>query len=208
VLWAGGCSKKDADGDGYCAVYEQRARDCKLIGEGATSCVNYADAAESCETKCVAAASCSDLASFVCGGSFYQHEIDRCMGQCVGLAPVQCQDGRLLGGYARCTGFNDCAPDGAVDGDDSDERGCQLFGYHCRNATGTVEGNKVCDQQRDCPDGSDELPDCATVDSCEDFSGQTINVTLRMVCDGNEQCADGSDERVDCAPLLCAGLGG
>jgi hypothetical protein len=169
--------------------------------------VNYLDAAESCETKCVAAASCSDLASFVCGGSFFQHELDRCMGQCIGLAPVQCQDGRLLGGYARCNGFNECAEGGVV-GDDGDERGCQQIGYHCRNTTGTVQRDQVCDQQRDCADGSDELADCAILDSCEGWSGETLDVTLLMVCDGFEQCADGSDESVDCAPLLCADPGG
>jgi Low-density lipoprotein receptor domain class A len=73
--------------------------------------------------------------------------------------------------------------------------------YRCETG-GCINATLICDDQKDCPDGSDESSIICEHQLCPldtfrcSFGGC---VKLTAICDGFQDCIDGSDESV----LLC-----
>jgi len=83
-----------------------------------------------------------------------------------------------------------------LSGEDEDD--CPVVGYACRNVRQTVPNALVCNGSPDCADGSDELPDCEVVLTCDNRP-----IPDYAVCDGVKTCNNGADEAPDCAVAMC-----
>jgi len=196
ALTAACSSSDDSDDGGFCAVWNGKLRQCGLLGGGRTSCVNYNDAAERCEIACTSKAPCNEFVDYTCTAGDVSAFND-CMAKCIGLEPVTCKDGTVLSGFSRCNGTAECPG-----GDDSDEMSCKVTGFKCRGVMQFVDLARVCDQHRDCLDGSDEHAGCKTAFSCK-VGGTTTEINAASVCDSVAQCDDMSDEPIECAPFAC-----
>jgi hypothetical protein len=139
-------------------------------------------------------ATCADLVGASCIGSAFSYQ--SCLAQCSGLAPVDCADGTMVSGYARCDGASQCA-------NDSDEAGCTGEPrYKCRNVSQFIASSLVCDGHKDCTDGSDELVDCVPGIMCK-VGGSDAQLTVASTCNGVVECDDKSDEPAGCATFTC-----
>ncbi|XP_034564755.1 low-density lipoprotein receptor-related protein 2-like isoform X2 [Notolabrus celidotus] len=69
----------------------------------------------------------------------------------------------------------------------------------CRHTSICLAQTKLCDGQRDCPEGDDEDLCVTSCPSKDDFKckDQRSCISTNLVCDGRSHCRDGSDE-VDC----------
>ncbi|KAG7259666.1 hypothetical protein CRUP_013119 [Coryphaenoides rupestris] len=89
---------------------------------------------------------------------------------------------------------------------------CAPGAFSCPGSYACVPKHWLCDGERDCPDGSDELSaaGCAPNNTCDNTSFRCLNkacIPQRFVCDHDDDCGDGSDESVECdlSYLLAAG---
>jgi hypothetical protein len=194
------CSDDANEVPSYCATLQGRQQECGVLsGPGRTSCLDYDDAPEPCETACVEQASCADIVGHSCGTP--ADELLTCLGRCLGLEPVTCEDGTVLPGGVRCNGVADCGPldEEGTSQDTTDEADCESPSYKCRSEAQWVPFEAYCDGREDCADGSDETPDCELALTCSDGT----EVPAYAVCDGITQCIGGEDEPDDCAPRVC-----
>ncbi|KAI6192320.1 Protein CBR-LRX-1 [Aphelenchoides bicaudatus] len=117
------------------------------------------------------------------------------------------KSGTCIPAKLRCDGH----PDDCADGSNLDEIGCSknetcLGKFVCDSPetlsimkhSVCIDVEKYCDNQRDCPNGEDEI-NCRQNDepatkylSCEN---QKQQVRKEQWCDGREDCADASDEK-------------
>ncbi|KAG1651176.1 Basement membrane-specific heparan sulfate proteoglycan core protein [Nymphon striatum] len=104
----------------------------------------------------------------------------------------QCDLGSCIDRRLRCNGKIDCKTD------DSDERDCPECpnnAFRCRRDGKCILDSLVCNNVKDCTDGSDEFNCPCLSNQFECGNGFCINVTRR--CDGYNDCQDSSDEK-DC----------
>ncbi|CAG7730677.1 unnamed protein product [Allacma fusca] len=113
-------------------------------------------------------------------------------------------------GWVLCEGTeSECVPEAFIcDGtyidcsNGWDETGCPCppGQWKCPNTTQCISERWICDTDRDCPGGEDEI-------DCPDCPGFLCNDGLCLresdVCDGSKDCVGGEDE-VDCPP--CSGF--
>ncbi|KAJ0171351.1 hypothetical protein K1T71_012901 [Dendrolimus kikuchii] len=107
---------------------------------------------------------------------------------------------------------NSCMPDIKTSTDNTDHHDtfvfnqCSVTQFKCHSGSVCVSRSQMCDDQPDCPDGSDEHRSHCDVLACYDSefmcaSGSCILKTWK--CDGDRDCNDGSDE-IDCPNMTCA----
>ena len=84
----------------------------------------------------------------------------------------------------------------------SDEASCNQTGFKCRSANQYVDYSRVCDQHRDCLDGSDENAGCKPALTCA-VGGTMTAIRADAVCNRAVDCDDGSDEPIECARFAC-----
>ncbi|KAG7259675.1 hypothetical protein CRUP_013128 [Coryphaenoides rupestris] len=83
---------------------------------------------------------------------------------------------------------------------------CAPGAFSCPGSYACVPKHWLCDGERDCPDGSDELSaaGCAPNNTCDNSSFRCLNkacIPQRFICDHDDDCGDGSDESVECGRL-------
>jgi hypothetical protein len=101
-----------------------------------------------------------------------------------------CKNGTSIPPYELCNGENFCA-------DGEDEENCaNQGGFACKDGSGHVSDQQVCDLWEDCADGSDEAQGCAKLTCSEqDPTDNCPGLANGDICDGIRDCADGSDEQ-------------
>lgn len=87
----------------------------------------------------------------------------------------------------------------------SDENECSTVtcveNYFKCDKNKCIPDNKLCDNQTDCDDATDEkYCDCGPLFQCKSISKKCLPVSSR--CNGISECEDGSDE-IDCNLKLC-----
>uniref|UniRef100_A0A1I8GTA2 EGF-like domain-containing protein n=1 Tax=Macrostomum lignano TaxID=282301 RepID=A0A1I8GTA2_9PLAT len=110
--------------------------------------------------------------------------------------------GHCLPATMRCDGSFDCERTGLADY--SDEMDCPAPGavargacgpdqFRCLDGKSCVTRSFVCDDFKDCFDGSDESPDICRAADCEfHCDGRCLKASVR--CDGTIDCSSGQDE--------------
>ena len=74
---------------------------------------------------------------------------------------------------------------------------CIQAEYQCKDGITCVHRSWICDGERDCPDGDDEMmPNCQNI-TCRADQYQCADkscIAGRFHCSGKAECRDGSDE--------------
>ncbi|KAK0181269.1 hypothetical protein PV327_003563 [Microctonus hyperodae] len=82
---------------------------------------------------------------------------------------------------------------------------CTGFEFKCKDNSKCLQKDSFCNRIKDCPDGSDEYPDCTIMKLCQSYEFHCDNdycVSNSQVCDGVDDCQDNSDE-VSCEANHC-----
>uniref|UniRef100_T1IUN7 EGF-like domain-containing protein n=1 Tax=Strigamia maritima TaxID=126957 RepID=T1IUN7_STRMM len=106
----------------------------------------------------------------------------------------QCRNENCTSPTAVCDGHDDC-------GDNSDEAACSYecppTQFKCRSTGRCIPLAWHCDDDKDCPDGSDEDPDICNHRPCTADEFQCNNgkcIPKLWFCDFDNDCGDGTDE--------------
>nr|XP_060615948.1 low-density lipoprotein receptor-related protein 1B-like [Anolis sagrei ordinatus] len=80
--------------------------------------------------------------------------------------------------------------------------------FNCLDSYACVPQHWLCDGERDCPNGSDELATagCAPNNTCDENTFTCRNkvcIPKQFVCDHDDDCGDGSDESLECGYRHC-----
>lgn len=78
---------------------------------------------------------------------------------------------------------------------------CSTNTFLCKREKICIKVLLVCNNFKDCPDGSDEI-DCSSVrDNFFECNSRGEKISIYMVCDHINHCSDGSDE-IDCGKFI------
>ncbi|KAK0094293.1 hypothetical protein PV326_011340, partial [Microctonus aethiopoides] len=75
---------------------------------------------------------------------------------------------------------------------------CSPYEFQCKDNNECIGKEKFCNRINDCPDGSDEYPNCTDEKICQSYEfhcGNGYCVPNSLLCDGSNDCEDNSDEK-------------